>query len=185
MSNTTETPLYGQAEDQALADAGGYKSPDEYADQGDTRVVRDLQFAYLVEVQDPAGNKSLEPRDVPRDTELNVNQIGLVALMKGERNHSFYTTAELARVNQTGSPAEPVAAEANLSELGEFELAEWLATNNPETGRVWTINDVLERVGTDKDLAQRMLQAEHIRGDNDPRDGLVAGLNKIIEDSNQ
>jgi len=176
----TETSLYGKSDDQLLTDAGGYSSPDEYAEQGDTRVVRDLMFSYLVEVTDPAGNKSLEPRDVHRETVLDVDQIGLVALMKGEKNHSFYTTDELNRKNKTGSEVEPVEAEANLSELGEFELAEWLATNNPETGRVWTIDAVLERVGTDKDLANRMLAAENVAQDGDPRDGLVQGLNRII-----
>lgn len=181
----SEVALYGQHEDQALAEAGGYESPEEYADQGDTRKVRDLMFSYLVEVTDAAGAKSLEPRDVPRDTEVSVTQIGLSALMKGERNHSFYTTKELERKSNTGRESAPVESEANLSELGEFELAEWLATDNPESGRAWTINDVMEKVGDDKDLAQRMLQAEHIRGDGDPREGLVAGLNKVIAGDGQ
>lgn len=177
----SEVALYGKSDDQLMTDAGGYESPDEYAEQGDTRVIRDLSFGYLVEVTDPAGNKGLEPRDALRDTEVTVDQIGLTALIKGEKYHSFYTTAELNRKSTTGTEAVPVAAEANLSELGEFELAEWLATDNPETGNQWTINDVLERVGTDKDLAQRMLQAENIARDGDPRDGLVKGLTKIIE----
>jgi len=175
-----EVALHGKADDQALRDAGGYESPDEYDEQGDTRVIRDISFAYLVEVKDPSGNSVLESRDALRDAVVTVDQIGLAALMKGEKWHSFYTTAELARKNQTGDASEPVEAEANLSELGEFELAEWLATNNPETGRVWTIDDVLERVGDDKDLANRMLAAENIAQDGDPRDGLVKGLNRII-----
>lgn len=184
MSDTAQ--LYGQAEHAALAEAGGYTSPDDYKDQGDTRKVRDLSFSYIVAIEDPAtGGQVLQPRDVPRDTEVSIKQIGLDALMKGERNHSFYTSEELKRLSATGREVEPVAASTDISELGEFELAEWLDTQNPETGRKWTINEVLEQVGTDKDLANRMLQAENVARDGDPRDGLVQGLTRIIEGDGQ
>jgi hypothetical protein len=179
--NMADTPaLHGKPVAQT-AIAEGYKSPEEYADQGDTRIIRDVLFGYLVEVQDVSGNSFLEPRDARRNDVVSIDQIGLLALEKGERHHSFYTSAELERMKTTGSPAAPVEAGANLSELGEFELAEWLSTPNPETGKEPTINEVLERVGDDKDLAQRMLAAENVRSSDDPRKGLEQGLTVIIE----
>jgi hypothetical protein len=80
VSTTEQSALYGKpVEHEALA-SGEYNSPEEYADQGDERVVRDLVFSYLVAVTDAAGNEVLTPQDVSRDTTVTVEQIGLVAL---------------------------------------------------------------------------------------------------------
>jgi hypothetical protein len=171
--------LYGTPTDLSAGVDESYESPSEYADQGDTRKIRDLSFSYLAETQDAAGNTVRVPVDLPRDREVTIEQIGLLALAKGEANHSFYTTLELER--QTGRASTDVSATANVSEMGEHELSDWLLTDNPDTGRPWTINEVLEQVGTDKDLANRMLAAENIRTSGDPRRGLEVGLTEIIE----
>lgn len=177
--SATETNLYGTH--PSLKTDEPYESPEAYADQGDTRVIRNIQFSYLAHTGDnPDGTPVLTPVDIPRDTEVNVDDIGLIALKRGEKFHEFYTTKELEAIKRSGAPVE-VNAEANLSDLGSFELSEWLATNDPDTGRPWTINAVLERVGDDKDLANRMLEAENVRSDGDPRDGLVKGLTAVIE----
>lgn len=184
--STVETSLYGVHPAHAETDAdggGGYESPDEYADQGDTRKVRNLQFSYLAATVGLDDKQVLTPIDLPRDTEVNVDQIGLLALQRGEKYHEFYTTAELKRLR---SGADDVAAAAaapsaiNISEAGEFELAEWLKAEDPGTGRPPTIDAVLEAVGDDKELAHRMLQAENIATDGQPRRGLEAGLSSII-----
>lgn len=174
------TELYGKHVDHAALAAGDYESPDEYADQGDTRVVKDLLFSYLISSSDALGNDVLVAADVRRDEEVTIEQIGLVSLRKGESNHSFYTTQELERIKNPGAGLEVVTAEADVSALGEFELSEWLKTQNPETGREPTIDEVLERVGDDKELAHRMLQAENIATDGEPRKGLELGLSNII-----
>lgn len=174
---TSDIPLHGRPLTDSLVD--GYESPEEYADQGDTRVVRDLSFSYMVEQSDTAGGKFLHPVDVPRDTELHVLDMGLLALEKGERHHSFYTTAEL-EARERGDVAVE-GGPTNPSEMGEFELAEWI--KNGEGGRERTINEILEAVGDDKDLAHRMLQAENIASDGDPRSGLEQGLNRIITEA--
>lgn len=182
MSVTEETlSLYGKPSGQVSED---YQSPDAYEGQGDTRVVRNLIFSYLAAVPGAApGTYDLLPVDIRRDEEVTVEQIGLKALANGERDHAFYTTEELKRLRSTGSAAVPVSPEADISSMGPHELAEWLATSDPATGRAWTIDAVLEKVGDDKDLANRMLEAEHVRSDGDPRDGLVKGLTTIIERS--
>lgn len=176
----TQRALHGKPTKTAMLEAGEYSSPAEYEEQGDTRIIRDLMFGYLVEVTDAAGNKVLEPREAMRDEEVTIDQIGLIGLEQGESNHSFYTDDELARIQDQGRASEPVTADTDITDLGEFELSEWLETTNPDTGRVWTINEVLEEVGDDKDLAHRMLQAENIRSDGDPRTGLEKGLQAVI-----
>lgn len=174
--------LYGSAAAHARV-SEDYQPSDAYANQGDTRVVRDLSFAYMVGQEGPDGVLNLIATEVPRNTEVSIEQIGLIALEKGERYNSFYTDKQLERMRNSGTAAAPAGEVTEIGTLGEHELAEWLTSDNPETGRAWTINEVLEKVGDDKDLANRMLAAENIATDGDPRSGLEAGLTKTIESS--
>lgn len=181
MSETDYETLYGTPKGGATED---YESPEEYAGQGDTRVVRDLQFSYLAIVgQNPDGTPVLQPVDCPRDTELSIEEMGQLALEKGESNHSFYYDAELERLRATGTPAAPVTSAADVSALGAHELAEWLRSG--KDGSAFSINEVMDKVGDDSDLAQRMLEAENIATDGDPRAGLEKGLTTIIERESQ
>lgn len=175
--STVETGLYGTHPTLPHQEEGGYESPAEYADQGDVRVVRNLQFSYLAATTGLDNNQVLTPIDLPRDSEVNVDQIGLLALQRGEKHHEFYTTAELEalrRPAQSDAAVQAAITSGDLSELGEYELAEWIKETQP------TINDVLEHVGEDKEFAHRMLQAENIATDGEPRRGLEEGLSRII-----
>lgn len=182
MAKTTYE-LHGKKLEVAALEAGNYETPEEYDEQGDTRVIRDLMFSYTIATTDPAGNDVLEPREAYRNEEVTIEQIGLIALEKGERLHSFYTTAELEAIRSGGSisgTGRVSLPKAGLSELGEYELAEWLSGDAAGQDGPPTINEVLEAVDHDKELAHRMLQAENIRSDNDPRKGLESGLHKVI-----
>lgn len=170
--------LYG-SDDALTEEATSYKSPAAYNDQGDTRCVRDVMFSYLVATKDAAGNDILSSRDAPRGTYLRTDQIGLIKLKMGEENNSFYTTDQLEALEGTGSETPPVAADTDLTSLGEYELAQWLQTG--KDGGAFTVDEVLEAVGNDKDLANRMLAAENIATQNDPRAGVEKGLTVIIE----
>jgi hypothetical protein len=158
-----------------------YSSPEEYSGQGNTRIVRDLMFSYTAEYKDPAGASVLEPVDVMRGTELGVDEMGLLALEKGERHHSFYTDAERKTLESGGDPSKPASlSEESVSEMGEFELSEYIGGNNP-TGKALNVDETVALAGTDKDLAHRLLQAENVATDGDPRKGVEAGLTAIIE----
>ena len=175
---TTKVGIHG-SDDFVTEELSGYKSPKEYSDQGDTRVVRNLLFSYLVETKAGDGTVILQPRDVPRGTELRIDQIGLLALKNGEKEHAFYTSEELDNMANLGRETPPPNAGTNISALGEVELAEWIATG--KDGGAFTVDEVMEAVGTDKDLAHRMLAAENVASDGDPRKSLEAGLTRIIE----
>ncbi len=164
--------LYGKTS-ATLASEGDYKSPKQYSDQGDTRVVKNHGFRYLaLQGEDAAGNPVLTPVNLNRGETVTVDQIGKLALMQGENIGAFYTQDELDVL--AGKKAAPQAVE-DLSSAGEFELAEWIKNDKP------TVDEVLEKVGDDKDLANRMLQAENIATDGDPRKGVELGLTAIIE----
>jgi hypothetical protein len=173
------TGLYG-SDDFITDELSEYKSPKEYASQGDTRVVRNLIFTYVVEVPSPDGVGVVrQPREAPRGTELTVEQMGLIGLSKGEEAHAFYTSDELDMMESTGSETVAPSQVSDISSLGEHELAEWITTG--KDGAAWSADEVLEAVGSDKELAHRMLAAENIASDGDPRKGLTAGLTRIIE----
>jgi hypothetical protein len=176
--NMTKVALHGKPRSASLAD---YTGADEYKDQGDTRVVRVLRFSYLAQYIDIAGLTVLEPVDVERGTELAVDEMGLIALEKGERLHAFYTSDERKVLEAGGNPDRPAAlSEEGVSAMGEFELAEYIGGNNP-SGKALKADEVVELAGTDKDLAHRLLQAENIASDGDPRKTVEAGLTAIIE----
>jgi hypothetical protein len=159
-----------------------YESPEEYSGQGDTRIVRDLMFAYTTSAEDAAGFATIDTVDVTRGTELSVDDMGLLALAKGEKNHSFYTDDEREALESGQNPDAPqsLAGESEVSEMGEYELAEYIKGNNP-SGKQLTVDETIALAGDDKDLAHRLLQAENIATDGDPRKGVETGLTSVIE----
>jgi hypothetical protein len=177
--------LYGKPR-SATSEAEGYESPDEYSDQGDTRIVRDLLFSYMAETTDAAGNPVLTPVEVPRDAEISLDEMGLLAQKQGEDNHSFYTSEERERLESGQNPESGGATTSagGVSEMGEYELAEYIKGDNPE-GRALKAQEVVDLAAGDKDLAHRLLQAENIASDGDPRKSVEHGLTTIIEDSTQ
>jgi len=178
---TELTELHGKP--RKSKDIEEYETPDEYADQGDTRVIRDLRFSYLAATEDANGQIILEPVDLMRGEEVTLEELGKLALKKGEDNHSFYTTKERERIEsgqpEGGTPGTSTEG-GNVSELGEYELAEYIKGDNPE-GRALKAQEVVDLAGNDTDLAHRLLQAENIASEGDPRKSVEAGLNSIIE----
>jgi len=161
-----------------VASAGeGYEVPEEYSGQGDDRVIRALRFIYTVQIDDPIGLKVIEPREAMNGETVTLEQIGLLAQMKGEESHAFYTDDERERLEEGGNPDEPPSPDSggDLSSMGEYELAEYIKANN------LTVNATVALAGDDKDLAHRLLQAENIATDGEPRKGVEAGLTSIIE----
>jgi len=162
----------------------GYETPDDYDGQGDTRMIRVLSFLYTVAVEEPGGITVIEPREAKRNEVVTLDQIGLIAQQKGEKSHSFYTTEERDRIEEGGSPDASSYTQASsggdVSSMGEFELAEYIKGANPE-GKELTVNETLALAGDDKDLAHRLLQAENIATDGEPRKGVETGLTSIIE----
>src|SRR5262245_50762607 len=157
----------------------GYESPEEYADQGDTRVVRALRFLYTVGVKDPEGVVVLEPREALMGDEVKLDQIGLLAQIKGEEGHLFYTSEERERLESGQNPdaGAQVGSVDDISSMGEYDLADYIKANN------LTVNATVALARTDKDLAHRLRQAENIATDGEPRKGVEAGLTSIIESS--
>ncbi len=160
---------------------GEYIAPSEYEGQGTNRVVRNMQFSYTILHTSAAGDESLTSVNVPRDTPVTLEMIGMEAMVSGDRHHAFYTDAELDLKNNTGRDRPVIAGKVKLDELGEFELAEWLKSPHPDTGKAPTVDLIAEAVNGNSDLAHRMLAAENTATEGDPRKSLVNVLRSIIE----
>ena len=157
-----------------------YESSDAYADQGDTRVVKVLQFAYHTVAPSPmlVGQEVIIEKVAVRNQVVHLDEIGLMYLEKGERLDAFYTTAELEAISdkaaQSSGGGDDAGDEINFTELGTHEMAEYLRENKPN------VDDTLKLVENDPDAAKRLLEAEDIVTDNDPRTGIVQGVSKIV-----
>jgi hypothetical protein len=160
--------------------AEDYEGSDDYS--GDTRIVRDLLFSYTVAEEDPSGVVTIQTADARRGDELSLDDMGLLAQAKGERSHSFYTDEEREILEAGGNPDAPAGAtgEGSVSDMGEYELAEYIKGANP-SGKQLNVDETVSLASGDKDLAHRLLQAENIATDGDPRAGVEKGLTAIIE----
>lgn len=184
MAEREQLELYGtDPTHQKLKD--GYETDDAYSKQGDTRVVKALMFPVHVKTASPMfpDAEVYQERLLTRGDKVTVQELGLIALEKGERLGAFFTDEELAG---GGPPADPVAVsseqleagDTGISELGEHELVLWLSGNE---GKAPSVPEVLEAVGDDKDLAKRVIAAENERDKDDPRSSLISGLTKVAE----
>lgn len=188
MTDVTELDLYGKDLTHSRLQTG-YETHDDYAGQGDTRVVKHLQFPVHVKVANPMlpGQEIIQERVYNRNDRVSVEELGLIALEKGERLGSFYTDAELA-AGVPGLALEPVkvnseevvaAQGASVSEMGSHELVVWLSGEGGQ--KTPSVPEVLEVVGEDKELAKRVVEAERTRDANDPRKTLIDPLTRLAE----
>jgi len=174
------TELHGI--DPTAKESEGYEVPEEYSGQGDDRVIRNLRFLYTVASEDPAGTTVIEPREALQGETVTLEQIGLIAQMKGESSHAFYTDDERERIEAGANPDQPLSPSSggDVSSMGEYELAEYIKGANPE-GKELTVQQTVDLAGGDADLAHRILQAENIATDGEPRKGVEAGLTSVIQ----
>lgn len=155
----------------------GYQPRPEYANQKNSRTVK---FLLYTTVPDPSKMKPGEvvPNEVlyRQGTEIPLDQIDDYNLRRGETLGAFFTDAELDVATE---PKGEQQEAQNFSEMGEVELAEYIRENKPNVG------DTVDMAGGDVDTAKRLLEAEHMATDGDPRSGVINGLNAIIEKGNE
>jgi len=159
-----------------------YEVADDYAGQeGEGRVVKHLLYSALVDVPNPSNpDQTVRVEKVYRQGEtVPPEELNDYNLERGERLGSFYTDEELENEAHLAPPGPPAAAppgeQPSFDEMGESELADYIMQNKPNVG------DTVAMAQNNPDTAQRLLEAEHIATDGEPRAGVVKGLNAIIE----
>jgi len=173
---STNPSVFGKSmQSENLAD---YQSPEEFT--GDTRTVKHLLFPWLVETESPMfpGETILSERTASQGEQVSVEELGLLALEKGERLGAFYTDAELAAMEEEA--AEPATVEAG--EPGEMtvdELAAYIEEHKPN------VDQTIALAENDPEQAQNVLDAETQATGGVPRAGVEKGLEAIIARSTQ
>src|SRR5580765_7047305 len=158
----------------------GYEVAEEFQGQeGEGRVVKHLLFTALVEVPDPARPDSMirVEKLYRRGETIPPEHLDDPTLERGERLGSFFTDEELDAGEHQVAPGPAATAPATqtgeppaFDELSEAELADYIMQNKPN------VSDTVAMAGDDPDTAQRLLEAEHIATDGEPRAGVVKGL---------
>lgn len=186
MSASETHPHLGRARD--YAELEDFQSSEDYAEQDESRTVKHLLFTYHVIAPSPMipGEEIIMEKTARRGDEIYLDELGTMYLARGEQLGAFFTDEELAAFEKAGvDPANTgelpqgqiEAAEGegvNFKELGAPEMAEYLEDNQPN------VDETLALVEGDADAARRLLEAENIVTDNDPRAGVEKGIERII-----
>jgi len=147
----------------------------------DERTVKVRGFSYHIERDNPyqPGTKILEPAQAIRGDKLDFDSLRPYDQERADKFDVFYTEAELKALEGGDASAPPAEAggEGSPGDMDDAALAAWIEADEP------TINDLLELAGDDPEMAQRILAAENTATGNEPRKGLVTGLQRIIGES--
>ena len=179
--------------DRKYAELEQFSSSDDYDGQSDSRTVKDLLYTYHVVSPSPMipGEEVIVEKTARRGESIPLEELGTYYLARGEQLGSFFTDDELEAMQQQGidptapagtvpeaiQPAEGEGGGGNFAELGTHEMAEYLEQNQPN------VDETLALVEGDPEAAKRLLEAENIVTDNDPRAGVERGVQRIISGS--
>lgn len=101
------------------------------------------------------------------------------AIATQEEQDELDAVADQTALEQLGAESSGDESDGELSGKTTEELGEWIRENGP------TVNDLLQAANDDPDLAERLIDAENLATNNDPRTTLIEGLAKIMADRNQ
>jgi hypothetical protein len=169
--------VFGKSmQSESLAD---YESPEEFS--GDTRTIKHLLFPWMVETESPMfpGETILTERTAKQGDEVSVEELGPLALEKGERLGAFFTDAELAAQEEAEAPAAVAAPEGEPGQMSVDELAQYIEEHHPNVDQTIALAD------NDPEQALKVLDAETQATSGVPRAGVEKGLEAIIARSTQ
>lgn len=114
--------------------------------------------------------------------ELHLNSDLERAKKYGALHDEETSAAMLGQQAQTTATIEPESDEVEVSDLTDEEMVEWLMSAGVFDGeKKPNATEVIQAAGGDKELAERLLEAEKSATGNEPRQAVVAGLQKVID----
>lgn len=145
-----------------------------------SRKIKHVAFTYTIDSKDPiSGDDIVVFRTALRNETVDV--LKQADIDKGEKFGAFYSDEEL-KAQKDQEPAAVLQRELEGEEEAELdmdsasleELEEYIIEQEP------TVDQVVALAAGDPDRAKRLLAAENAATGNDPRKGVVEGLNRII-----
>lgn len=150
-----------------------------------TLKVKMLSFPYRVREPNPQ-NPDEEVwlmRDAVQDEEIDEDNMHPYDIERGERLGAFYTEEELD-AQEEGVEGTVTGETGDPADMTPEELAEYIGGSNPQ-GKKLTVQETVDLSEGDPEFAQDLLAAENILTGNDPREGVVRGLQEVISRGNQ
>lgn len=130
-------------------------------------------FPYYEDVEDPVTGEDRKVEKIAkRGDVVELSDVDL------ERAKRFNAIADDVEEDVT-PPNQQLGVAPPLSEMSVEQLADWLQGGFEDQEGKPTIDDVVEAVDDDEELAAEMLEAENLATGNQPRAGLVERLEKI------
>lgn len=125
-------------------------------------------FPYYVDVEDPVTMRPMRQECIAtRGMTVKVSDIDY---RRAQKFDAAYTEEELAERNK----ANPLnQSELTLADATVADISHWLQTDKP------TINEVLDEVNNDPDVARKVIDAENHATGQQPRKGLIDELDAI------
>lgn len=137
-----------------------------------TVAVRAFPYRIEAEHQYEPGQVVYEDRTAYRGDEIEVLPFDHA---RGKRLGAFLKEGQSVEDLGTGVTSSPTALQFSAQDATDTELINWIKDSNP------TVQDVVDASEGDPETADRLLTAEHAATGNDPRKGVIAGLEAVIQ----
>jgi hypothetical protein len=145
----------------------------------DERIVKVLGFTYAKkrESQYAPGTFIVEHAFANRGDTIDFDSLDSIDKERADQHDVFYSKEEAKRIQDGLPPTSAAGPDQEEIVLGPDssvdDLAEWIKDDGP------TVDEVLELADT-PEMAQKLLEAENKATGNEPRVGLVKGLEQVI-----
>src|SRR5262245_45501474 len=125
---------------------------------------------------DPANDPNLDRESQEYADRVSDFTYGQLILLRPQQYVGLIKSGAVADV-QTDESGDEVIEDEELLDVNTAtadELADWIRTERP------TVNDVVQASGGDAEAAQKLLEAESLATDGEPRKGVLEGLSAVI-----
>lgn len=135
-------------------------------------------FPYRVEAEHEyePGRVVYQDRTAYRGEEISVLAFDLA---RGKRFGAFLKPGQKVEDLGAGVSASPTALQFSAKDATDTELINWIKDGNP------TVQDVVDASEGDPETAARLLSAETAATGNDPRKGVIMGLEAVANRSTE
>lgn len=151
------------------------------------KTIKHLQFWYSAEIDLPGGETGVAERIAYRGQTVDITDE--YDLTRGEAEDAFMSDAEKAEFDAQGTPYDP-ATQAEIDAAtppGDFDwdaatpedMADYMEDNS------LNVNQVLEVAHAHPDRLDDILEAEKIVTEDEPRKGVVEGIEKIAKQQSE
>lgn len=130
-------------------------------------------FPYYTDAEDPVTGRAVRQEHIA--TRGDKVELSDVDYDRAKKFDAFYTEEQLAELASAETPPVTDADGFNLESADVEQTAEWLKTEKP------TVDEVVERVNEDYQVAQKVLDAEKLATGNQSRSTLVERLQAVID----